>query len=384
VKPFLAIAVAAALVIGCERHESAAAPAPEEKPLDDAAERSSVLELAHGSTVIDRTGEIMLELSALCAIDGDRGSFWMNPPHDLPHSMAIALPGRSRIDRVGIRTSGRGAFTANHVTFESSLDGRTFTPVTTIKSANSSEAQWFDVKPFDASTVRVTINDPLLAGHDVRLDSVLARGAELEPPHPGDITGCWSINGEAARFERHGARVIGILQTRKEPMLFHGGFDGRVYRLNWIRGNDYGMSLMTVAPDGQYLSGMNWHEEAIPMFFDISWFGQRQPCAVAISPVDIPIALLRRTGRFSLYDDGDLPRLLKSVPNAVLVAHEFRLPTAKQNRAAAERAVADLRRRFQLPNGIKSLALGSDEPRQQPVTDVMRALYSTVDLEIRR
>jgi hypothetical protein len=86
--------------------------------------------------------------------------------------------------------------------------------------------------------------------------------------------------------------------------------------------------------------------------------------------------MLRRTGRFSLYDDSDLPRLLQLVPNTQLVAHEFRFATAEENRHAAQQALDRLHR--------PGIAQGSDNPRQLPVTQPMRELYSTVDLEIRR
>ena len=378
----------ALLLAACSRRPEPAAEAPQDKPADDSAERTSVLELAHGATVISRSGELMLELSPIRAIDGEPASFWMNPPHDLPQSMTIALPARSRIDKIGIRTISHGAFTANHVVFESSLDGRKFMPVTTVKSADSNDAQWFEVKPFDASMIRVTMSDPMIRDHDVELRSVLARGVEVERPHPGDITGCWSFNGQRAQFERRGTHVVGVLEAGKEPMHFDGGFDGRVYRLNWIRGNDYGMTIATVSPDGQHLNAVNYHEEVIPMFFDIAWYGQRQTCTAVgglkpAATLDVPMALIHRTGRFSLYDDSDLPRLLRSASNAVLVAHEFNFATTEQNRAAAERTLAALRQKFNL-SGVKFVAQGSDDPRQPPVTDVMRALYSTVDLEIRR
>src|SRR6266571_8747227 len=101
----------------------AIAPAQKKEDFTDAAERLSLLDLAHGSTVVSRTGEVLLDFSALRAVDGDPGSFWLSPMHDLPQSMVIALPARSRIDRVGIRTLPKGAFTPNHVTFETSIDG---------------------------------------------------------------------------------------------------------------------------------------------------------------------------------------------------------------------------------------------------------------------
>ena len=164
------------------------------------------------------------------------------------------------------------------------------------------------------------------------------------------------------------------------PIDLAGGTNGRIWRFNWIRGNDYGMSMLTVSPDGKHLSGIDWHEEAIPLFFDTSWFGDRGPCTSTLAAFDVPMALLRRTGRFQMYDTAQLPRLLKAIPNAVLVAHEFRFQTAEENRRAAQAALD----RLHLPSGIKFVVQGSDAARQQPVTDVMRALYSTVDLEIRR
>ena len=378
------------LFAGCAKREPPppAPPPAVDKWLDDSAERLSLLDIAHGGTVVQRTGEAMLEVSALRTIDGEPGSFWMTPLKVLPQSMVIALPARSRIERVGIRTVERGAFTANHVAFETSIDGRAFSPAVTIKSADSSLPQWFDIKPVEATYIRVTMVDSLLPDHDVRLHSVLARGTELEPPHPGDITGCWTINGEKARFAQRSGHVVGILETGNEPIRFDGGSDGRIYRLNWIRGNDYGMTLLTVAPDGQHLNALNWHEEPIPMFFDTAWFGEKQTCAASIADSgDVPQALLRRTGRFSLYGDADVGRILR-FPQPQFVAHEFRLATPEQNRAASERQLAALRQRLQAAGvdltNVTFVARGSDAPREVPVSEAMRALYSTVDLEIRR
>ena len=120
-------------------------------------ERANVLQLAHGATVISRTGELLLQTSALHAIDGDEGTFWMNPPNDLPQSMTIELPSRTRVDKIGVRTEANGAFTANHLTFSASTDGRTFAPVKTIQAKDSNDVQWFDVKPFEATQIRVSI-----------------------------------------------------------------------------------------------------------------------------------------------------------------------------------------------------------------------------------
>ena len=66
------------------------------------------------------------------------------------------------------------------------------------------------------------------------------------------------------------------------------------------------------------------------------------------------------------------------------MAHEFRFPTPQQNREATERALAPLRKQFANVKGLTFVAQGSDAPRQDPVTESMRALYSTIELEIRR
>ena len=341
--------------------------------------------MAHGGTVVARSGEALLDVSALNTIDGDPASFWMTPMHDVPQSMTFAFPARTRIEKVGIRTTAKGGFGTNHVTFETSVDNRAFAPLASIASKATADAQWLDVTPIESNYIRVTIRDSAVPDHDVRLHSVLVRGKELEPARPGDITGCWMLNGEQARFERRGSRVVGILQTGKEPIRFSGAFDGRIYRLSWIRGNDYGMALVNISPDGQHLSAANWHEEAIPMFFDTAWFGERNRCSMALpDSTQVAAALLRRTGRYSLYGgDLDVVPLLKLFPTHRFVAHEFRFPTAKENRDAAERALAPLRKQFEGQN-VEFAAAGSENPRQQPVTEAMRAMYSTIDLEIRR
>jgi len=399
----LSLIVAAA----CAKPSSPTAPAPKTAAADpDAAERVSLLDMAHGATVVSRTGEMMLELSALRAVDGDPGSFWMNPPHDLPQSMTVALPARSRIEKVGIRTFDKGGFTAGHVSFEASDDGKRFTPLATITSADSKEPQWLAIKPLDASYVRVTMVDPMVPDHDVRLSSVLAAGKEIEPPHPGEISGCWSVNGRATRFARDGARVVGIMQMGNEPIRFDGGFDGRIFRLNWIRGNDYGLALLTVAPGGHELSGMQWHEEAIPLFFADSWFGQKTDCADTATLTGSLEPLLHRVGRFPLFAirfrrNGSLDAtasramlqalanfLRSSHGNVRFVAHEFRQPDAAANRDFAQREIdalrAELRSSGANLDGVDFVAQGSDSPRQEPVTESMRTLYSSVDLEIRR
>lgn len=342
---------------------AAAAAAPK-----DDAERGSLIDIANGATVISRTGETFLGVAADAAIDGETGTFWQNPPHDLPQSIVIGLAARSRIERVGIRSS-KPELSANHVQFEASLDGIAWRPLATISAVVKQDAQWADVAPTEASYLRVTVVDGR-AGNDVRLHSIIARGKELEPPRLGKIEGCWSFNGRPAVFERGGGRILGVVDAGKQPIYLDGGGNGRVYRFVWIRGNDYGLAMMTVSPDGKHLTALVWHEEAIPMFRADSWYGEPAPCGGTPRPRDdVPQALLRRAGRYSAFGD-------YFPPGDRIVAHEFREPTPEKNRQRAQQELERLH--------LKGVAAGSDAPRQIPGTDAMRLIYSSVDVEIRR
>ena len=359
--------------------------------------------LTRGAVVTDRTGELFLDASAIRAIDGDPGSFWMSPPADLPQTITIALPARSRIDKVGIRSDP--SYPANHIRFDSSGDGRAFTPLASVMAIRTSDAQWFNVPATELAYLRVTALDTMQPSADVRLQSILARGVELEPIHARNLAGCWLMNGEIGAFHGRGARATGAVQTGKELMQLEGGFDGRIYRFNWIRGNDYGYALLAIAPGDQRLNAMTWHEEAIPLFFGEAWFGERAQCnGEPAVETDTAERFLRRAGRYSLFglrfdENGALDAgasadplqwltRMSSTADMQLVAHEFRRENSAANRAFAERELQSLRNALQNAGAnlkrITYVAKGSDGPRQRPETDAMRSLYSAVDVEIRR
>ncbi|HEV7429384.1 MAG TPA: discoidin domain-containing protein, partial [Thermoanaerobaculia bacterium] len=292
------------LIASCSRpapEKAAAKPDPTKTPTDIANERSSLLDVSRGATIVSRTGEAMLITSAINTIDGDIGSFWTPPPHDYPQSIVIALGATSRIDRVGFRSLTALKYEANHVTFERSIDGANWQPLAAMTSRHISEAQWVDVAPAEAAYLRVTIPDAANADHDARLHSLFARGTEIAAPKNASIDGCWSINGETAKFAQRGARAIGVVNQDKQTFFLAGGTNGRMWRFNWIRGNDYGYTALTVSPDGKHLSALNWHEEAIPLFTALPWFGERSDCANATPRDDVPTALLHRAGRLSLF-----------------------------------------------------------------------------------
>jgi hypothetical protein len=394
------------LIAGCTR------PAPERPedqrlpsnlPADIANERSSLLDVTRGATIVSRTGEAMLITSAIATIDGEIGTFWTPPPHDYPQSIVIALAAPSRIDRVGFRSLAASHAEANHVTFERSVDGANWLPLATMTTHHVSTAQWLDVAPAEAAYLRVTIPDAAYAEHDARVHSLLARGTGLALPKNAPIDGCWSINGEAAKFTQHAARVTGVVEQNKQPLFLTGGSNGRIWRFNWIRGNDYGYTALTVSPDGKHLSALNWHEEAIPLFTAFPWFGDRGGCAATPLRDDVPIALLHRAGRVSLFalqfdENGNLladasreelqsmASIIRGVPGPLrVIAHEFR-QDSKRNKEITEREIASVRAalaNFDLTR-VEFVAAGSDSPRQVPESDAARAIYSSVDVEVRR
>jgi hypothetical protein len=395
------------LVAGCSR--PAAKPAasykdPSKLPTDVVNERSSLLDVSRGATIVSRTAEATLNNSAMSMIDGELATFWTPPPHDYPQSIVIALAAPSRIDRVGFRSlSGGQGYEANHLTFERSLDGIAWLPLTALTSRRVNEAQWVTVAPSEAAYLRVTVPDSLNADRDARIQSLLAHGTELTVPRNAPIDGCWSINGSAAVFAQRGTRVTGIVEQGKTPLFLAGGTNGRIGRFNWIRGNDYGYTALTVSPDGKHLSALNWHEEAIPLFTALPWFGERSNCAPSVT-IDVPIALLHRAGRVSMFAlqfdaNGNLladasreelqtlSAIIRSVPLPLrIVAHEFRQPDAIRNKQIAEREIASVR--AALANldlsRVEFIAAGSDARRQVPASDAARAIYSSVDVEVRR
>jgi hypothetical protein len=366
-------------------------------------ERSSLLDITRGATIVSRTGEAMLITSAMTTIDGEIGTAWAPPPHDYPQSIVIALGAPSRIDRVGFRSLTGQHSDANHVNFERSLDGANWLPLAAMTSRKIDQAQWTGVVPAEAAYLRVTIPDAAYPDHDARIHSLLAHGTELAAPVNASIDGCWSINGQAAKFVQRGARVTGVVEQDKQQLFLAGGTNERMARFNWIRGNDYGYTALTVSPDGKHLSALNWHEEAIPLFTASPWFGERGDCAATPARDDVPIALLHRAGRVSLFAlqfdangnlNADASReelqtlesIIRGVPVPIrIIAHEFR-QDSKRNKEIAEREIASVRAALANVDlsKVEFVAAGSDAPRQEPASDAARAIYSSVDVEVRR
>jgi hypothetical protein len=191
-------------------------------------------------------------------------------------------------------------------------------------------------------------------------------------------------------------------------MKLDGGSDGRFYRFAWTRDKQYGLAALSVTPDGKHLAAIVWHEEAIEadQFYADDWFGERGDCS-SEKDIDVFTTYLQRFGYFPLYalrfaDDGTLDqessapelqrvaKLIAANPQLQVrfVAHELMHPSPQENLAVAQKKIATLRdalSRRGLPVAkIGFVALGDAQPRRPGTNPLIRAMYSSVDLELRR
>lgn len=393
-----ALAAALLLFAACGPEAPPKPPGPPKTPMvikspSDDAERSSLANFGRGATIVWRTGESVLETSALATIDGDPTSYWTNVEHDYPQALTIALAAPARVEQVGVRAFDKAINNPRDVVFEASMDGRDFHPLATLTPKPSPDPQWLDVPPSDAAFLRVTMPEASVENGHAALLSVLVRGRELAPPRTASIAGCWTVNGRQTEFP---SETSGTMRYEHDTMYLQGGRGDRLYRYEWIRGAEFGYAGFAVSPDGKHLNGIQWHEEAVPLFVGDAWFGVQcgghagAPAAPRSAVAD---EFLKRTGRHSLYAlDADelrwLARQLQQHPKARLVAHEFREATPAANRARAQRALDSLMKALHNagiePQGVTLVAAGSDNARQIPGSEAARELYSTVDLEVGR
>jgi outer membrane protein OmpA-like peptidoglycan-associated protein len=393
----------ALLVFACHRQpiQSKQTPPPVR------AESPNLIALSRGGSIVSRTAELDLSHSAVRLIDGSGSNGWLTPSGDPAQSIVLSLPARARIDRVGIMTTLL-ASAARDLRFDFSLDGEHFTRSVTMTGKAQDGIQAIAVvPPVDAQTIRLsTLN---ARSSYVLIRELIVNGAFLDPPVAGAIDGCWSINDQPATFRSFGASVSGYVGGIDDTTL-EGGSDGRFYRFAWTRGKEYGLAAMSVTPDGKHLGSVVWHEQAIEdeQFHANDWLGERGACPPeAKAGADVMITYLQRFGYFPLYalrfaDDGTLDdgasaptlarvtKLLAANPQLHLrfVSHELTHTTSQENLAVAQRKIASLhdaltRRSVDLPRA-NFVALGEEHPRRQATTDLTRAIYSSVDLELRR
>jgi F5/8 type C domain len=368
----------------------------------DEMERGNLLTMVLGASAISRTAELTLDQSALRAIDGNPDSAWNSPPSDgKQQTLVFALPARTTVDKLGILTPQQNHFRVTEIQFDSSVDGVNFTPVGKFKLGVTDDPQLFPIVPREMVYVRLTTL--AIAERFARIQSVLVRGSSQETPKQQPISGCWSMNALPASFTSDRGRVTGTLGG-DHPLFFDGGTDGLMYRFAWLSGPAWGFAAINTAPDGKHLSGLRWYEE--PMIYSSaeSWFGDRTKCEATQQPQDIGEAFMKRAGRYPLLglrfdSDGALVAgesaaaldwlagfaRRHSSQQLRLLSREYRLPGADQNRKRSQARLDSLKAALQ-KRGIDTakfdwVAMGSDTPREKMEDDLMRTMYSVVELQ---
>jgi hypothetical protein len=358
-----------------------------------------------GASVVSRTAELDLEHSAVRLIDTSNGTGWVTPADDPAQSVVLSLPARARIDRAGLVTT-KASSAARDVRIDFSLNGVSFTRSVELHAKEGDEPQDVPVTPpVEAQYVRLST----LNAHSphILVREAIVNGTLLAPPAAGAIDGCWSVNGQPATFHSDHATVFGYAGGTHD-MTLEGGSDGRFYRFVWTRDKQYGLAAISVTPDGKHLAAIVWYEQAIDIdqFYADDWLGERAACSTD-REVDVFSTYLQRFGYFPLYalrfsDDGtldegasspELVRLTKLIvanPQLQLrfVAHELTRPSAQEDLVVAQKKAATLRdalsRRGVPIAKIGFIALGQEHPRREGTTPLVRAMYSSVDLELRR
>ncbi|HEY2830461.1 MAG TPA: discoidin domain-containing protein [Thermoanaerobaculia bacterium] len=396
-----ALALSLLALVACNR---AAPPAKVLAPAAPVA-RPNLLDLSQGASVVSRTAELDLDHSALRLIDDANSTGWVTPAEDPAQSVVLSLPARARVDRVGIVSTRVGA-SARDIRIDFSLDGATFSRGVMLNAKQVEGLQDVPVAPaVEAQYVRLTT----LNGHGphVLIRGLVVNGAFLAQPSAGAIDGCWSINGQPVTFRSDHAAVTGYGGTN--GMILDGGSDGRFYRFAWTRDKQYGLAAVSVTPDGKHLGAIIWHEQAIDFdqFYAEDWLGDRGTCSPARKDTDVFAIYLERFGYFPLYalrfsDDGTLDdeasgpalgrvaQLLNANPRlqARFVAHELTHANRRENLSVAQKKIATLRdalsRRGLPVSKIGFVALGEEHPRRDGTNALIRAMYSSVDVEVRR
>jgi F5/8 type C domain-containing protein len=399
-----AVLLLALFAVACDAARVAPPPAARaaapQKQIDES-ERGNLLNIAYGASVVSRTAELTLESSALRAIDGDPMSTWTTPGNDATNQTVVfALPTRTHATQIGIQTPMAPIFHLKTAQLDASIDGVNFTPLMTLKPADTDSVQSFPVNQ-DVVYLRLTTLEA--PGRFARVNSLQVRGTYAETPKQAAIDGCWTINGLSARFSTANGHVTGTIGG-DHPISFDGGSDGLVYRFVWVSGPNRGFAAIATAPDGNHLSGLRWYEEPMQYSAAESWFGERSKCEADLKTEDaagrflalkhrLPLYGLRFDDRGSLID-GESGAVLDLLANFArqpashrlrLVSREYRLAAKDQNQQRAQARLDSLRAVLE-KRGIDVrrfdwAALGSDAPPSKIETEIQRNLYGVIELE---
>jgi hypothetical protein len=397
--------------VACEQRapKAPAAPPPEKAPSSDVRpinagweedlDADNLLNLAYGASVVSRTGESNLDLSAVQAIDGISTTIWSSPPGGHQQTIVFSLAARSRVDRLGVTASQDNI--PKRLAFDSSLDGHSWHERLEQTPGKSLTPQMLDVKPFEARYIRVRVLEG--TGTFTTVRSVHALGQELEQAKGRDFAGCWMINGLVAHLDQKGARLTGSVAT-SPPTFLEGGSDGRVARLVWLRAPNRGYVALTMDPTTQTLSGLMMYDNISSGAVADGWFGER--CEHE-SKSELPGVrelgeILDRSNRLSLYglnfdsrehvletESAETLDLIASLIAArpdkkfLLVSHELRLDAPDQRTAARIASLREaLQKRGAATTRIEFVAAGA-KPLDIPIVAALQRLMgSRVDLEL--
>ena len=365
----------------------------------------NLLNLTWGAAVVSRTAELHLEASAVQAIDGIPLTSWAAPPGGANQTFVFSLGAPSRIDRLGLTTFDKPELVPAKVRFEASADGKSWREVLLFEPRAVGPPQLVDVPPFDARFLRVSTLET--NAWSTRLRTVHASGSEIALPPPPRFGGCWEINGRAARLVQSGSRLSGIVHT-DPPTLVEGGIEGRVARLMWTRGPAWGYLALTLTPDGERISGLDFYEEISIHHATTGWFGARESgCDGLPRGFSAADALLRHAGRWTMYgltfDERDrlidlssgptldaAAALIASAPSQRfrVIAREFREPKPGEELKRAKRRISALRTALEARgvdvSRVDFVAAGSEWGEPPIVVALQRLLASRVDLELVR
>src|SRR5258708_30502605 len=128
-------------------------------------------------------------------IDDRPCCYWLPPAHDLQQSITLARPSRARIESIGLRSQAKGDYQLRDARIEASLGDGAFATVATVALKDTTDTQFFDVTPLEADRLRLTVLSGPAPGHDVRVDSFIARGRELESPALPPVRRTYPIYG---------------------------------------------------------------------------------------------------------------------------------------------------------------------------------------------
>jgi outer membrane protein OmpA-like peptidoglycan-associated protein len=364
----------------------------------------NLLNVAYGAAVVSRTAELNLASSAAHAIDSMSFTVWSSAPGGPEQELVFSLGARSHIERVGVTTTVAAQSPAK-VRFESSTNGRSWRNVITMEP-DATGTKIVDVKPFQARYLRVTTSEP--SEFYATFASIHAIGSETAPPEQHSFDGCWSINTFASRLVQRGARVTGVIGGTK-PTFIDGGIEGRVAKLLWIRGPQWGNAAATLTADGRGLTGIIFYEEASFNHNGEAWIGS--PCddastasANALPAAPGPADYLRRIGTWTMsglifdkderlveepsrFTLDDAASLIAATPTQRfrITAREFRNNDVNENRRRTVARIDAVRKALRARGvdlaRIEFIGKGSDASPDAMPSALQRALWSRIDLQ---